>query len=197
MRTVIRDIQNKLKITTVYVTHDQEEAMAISDRIAVMKGGVIQQIGSPRQLYQRPENTFVASFIGRTNILHAHLECEDEKDRLVFDDGFSFEIHTIDPSNRGSQNVQVSVRPEDIEFVSVDKEGICGTVEASIFLGINTNYFIILANGDRILTIQISHLTNMLEKGEAVRMAMDGEKINIYSEDGKRNLILPAKGKLT
>ena len=73
MREVIKEIQNELGITTVYVTHDQEEAMAVSDRIAVMNAGVIQQIGTPKALYQRPANLFVATFIGRTNVLEKKL----------------------------------------------------------------------------------------------------------------------------
>lgn len=71
MRSVIRHTQKSVGITTVYVTHDQEEAMAISDKIAVMKDGVVQHIGTPRDIYQRPENVFVATFIGRTNIVPA------------------------------------------------------------------------------------------------------------------------------
>src|SRR5699024_5128091 len=69
MRNAIKHIQKEVGITTVYVTHDQEEAMAVSDKIAVMKDGVIQQIGTPQQVYQRPFNIFVATFIGRANIL--------------------------------------------------------------------------------------------------------------------------------
>ena len=69
MRSVIKDIQQTVGITTIYVTHDQEEAMAISDRIAVMNKGVIQHIGTPKGIYQRPANTFVAAFTGRSNLL--------------------------------------------------------------------------------------------------------------------------------
>ena len=74
MRSVIRHTQKSVGITTVYVTHDQEEAMAISDRIAVRKDGVIQHVGTPRDIYQRPKNVFVATFIGRTNIVNAHVK---------------------------------------------------------------------------------------------------------------------------
>ncbi|MBR5796308.1 MAG: ABC transporter ATP-binding protein, partial [Erysipelotrichaceae bacterium] len=73
MRTVIKEIQNSVGITTVYVTHDQEEAMAVSDRIAVMNNGDIQHIGTPKDLYQRPANLFVATFIGRTNVIDGKL----------------------------------------------------------------------------------------------------------------------------
>mgnify|MGYP000846598484 FL=1 len=74
MRVVIRNIQREVGITTVYVTHDQEEAMAISDRIAVMKDGVIQHVGTPKNIYHRPANVFVATFIGRTNLIKAELK---------------------------------------------------------------------------------------------------------------------------
>ncbi len=71
MRNAIRQIQNSVGITTIYVTHDQEEAMAVSDRIAVMSGGVIQHVSTPKSIYQRPANQFVANFIGRSNTLSA------------------------------------------------------------------------------------------------------------------------------
>ena len=73
MRTAIKEIQNSIGITTVYVTHDQEEAMAVSDRIAVMKDGEIQHLGQPKDIYQRPANLFVATFIGKTNVLNGNL----------------------------------------------------------------------------------------------------------------------------
>ncbi|MCK5672357.1 MAG: ABC transporter ATP-binding protein, partial [Spirochaetales bacterium] len=71
MRQAIRDLQKEVGITTIYVTHDQEEAMAISDRIAVMKDGIIQHVGTPQEIYHRPSNIFVATFIGRTNLIDA------------------------------------------------------------------------------------------------------------------------------
>src|SRR5699024_8166296 len=76
MRTVIKEIQHTVGITNVYVPHDQEEAMAVSDRIAVMNQGVIQQVGTPKAIYQRPANLFVATFIGRSNILPGELKPE-------------------------------------------------------------------------------------------------------------------------
>lgn len=84
MRQAIRAIQHEVGITTVYVTHDQEEAMAISDQIAVMKDGVIQQIGRPKELYHKPANEFVATFIGRTNIIPANLEKRSDGAYIVF-----------------------------------------------------------------------------------------------------------------
>lgn len=114
MRTVIRHTQKSVGITTVYVTHDQEEAMAISDRIAVMKDGVIQHIGKPKDIYQRPKNVFVATFIGRTNMVHAKIEGGE----LVFADGYREHIDAL--SKAEDQEVLCSIRPE--EFV-IGKEG--------------------------------------------------------------------------
>ncbi|WP_197512641.1 ABC transporter ATP-binding protein [Tessaracoccus coleopterorum] len=79
MRDVIREIQREVGTTTVYVTHDQEEAMAVSDRIAVMKDGIIQQLGTPPELYHRPSNLFVATFIGRSNVLPGTLEFRGDR----------------------------------------------------------------------------------------------------------------------
>ena len=95
MRTVIKEIQNSVGITTVYVTHDQEEAMAVSDRIAVMNGGVIQHVGTPKNIYQRPSNLFVASFIGRTNILDGKMRVENGKALVDLPTGYTVPFDTV------------------------------------------------------------------------------------------------------
>ncbi|MPM65325.1 Vitamin B12 import ATP-binding protein BtuD [bioreactor metagenome] len=194
MRTVIKEIQNKLKITTVYVTHDQEEAMAISDRIAVMKSGSIQQIGNPKQLYQRPENTFVSSFIGRTNLLEAEMMVDGDSAFLQWGDFFRLGLRTLPPRNRQSQKVLVSIRPEDFT-VALDgsTDGLPGTIEDSIFLGLNTHYFIKLATGERIVTIQESTIDNIIEKGSPIILRVKMEKINVFDKTGARNLLLEPK----
>ncbi|MEA4866568.1 MAG: ABC transporter ATP-binding protein, partial [Sphaerochaeta sp.] len=115
MRSVIKEIQNKLSITTIYVTHDQEEAMAVSDRIAVMDKGVIQQIGSPQVLYQRPANKFVAGFIGKTNIITRALVPQENTIKLQISDSYAIDIPGIHHQNR--TQVLVSIRPEDFQIV--------------------------------------------------------------------------------
>ena len=92
MRTVIKQIQHSVGITTVYVTHDQEEAMAVSDRIAVMSAGVIQHIGTPKNIYQRPANLFVSTFIGRSNIMNGKLVVENGKTFAVTASGYKAEM---------------------------------------------------------------------------------------------------------
>ena len=188
MRTAIKEIQNRIGITTVYVTHDQEEAMAVSDRIAVMDGGVIQQIGRPRDLYQRPENLFVATFIGRTNVLDAKLECAGGKGTLTFTDGHAVQLDNIDPE-AVSQAVKVSVRPE--EFVvqrDVTAPGVSATVDDSVFLGLNTHYFVHLDSGEKVEIVMESEIENSVPKGTAIKLAVKTHKINVFTADGARTL---------
>ena len=112
MRSAIKDIQNQVGITTVYVTHDQEEAMAVSDRIAVFDHGVIQQIGTPQQLYQRPKNLFTATFIGRTNIVEGTLTVgENGTGSLVLARTCGADITGLKGLGKGTYPVKVSVRP--------------------------------------------------------------------------------------
>ena len=188
MRTAIKEIQNRIGITTVYVTHDQEEAMAVSDRIAVMDGGVIQQIGRPRDLYQRPENLFVATFIGRTNVLDAKLECAGGKGTLTFADGHAVQLDNIDPA-AASQAVKVSVRPE--EFViqrDATAPGVSATVDDSVFLGLNTHYFVHLDSGEKVEIVMESEIENSVPKGTAIKLAVKTHKINVFTADGARTL---------
>ena len=188
MRTAIKEIQNRIGITTVYVTHDQEEAMAVSDRIAVMDGGVIQQIGRPRDLYQRPENLFVATFIGRTNVLDAKLECAGGKGTLTFADGHAVQLDNIDPE-AASQAVKVSVRPE--EFViqrDASAPGVSATVDDSVFLGLNTHYFVHLDSGEKVEIVMESEIENSVPKGTAIKLAVKTHKINVFTADGAHTL---------
>ena len=188
MRTAIKEIQNRIGITTVYVTHDQEEAMAVSDRIAVMDGGVIQQIGRPRDLYQRPENLFVVTFIGRTNVLDAKLECAGGKGTLTFTDGHAVQLDNIDPE-AASQAVKVSVRPE--EFViqrDASAPGVSATVDDSVFLGLNTHYFVHLDSGEKVEIVMESEIENSVPKGTAIKLAVKTHKINVFTADGARTL---------
>ena len=187
MREVIKEIQNDLVITTVYVTHDQEEAMAVSDRIAVMNAGVIQQIGTPKALYQRPANQFVATFIGRTNMLERKLVKNADGIAIDFG-GYVLPMKNLSQAAAAGQTVQVSVRPE--EFVIADKgeHGIEGTVEFSTFLGLNTHYLVRISTGERVEIIQESRIEDILSKGSKVCLTVKGEKINVFTQDGTTSL---------
>lgn len=190
MRTVIKEIQHTVGITNVYVTHDQEEAMAVSDRIAVMNQGDIQQVGTPKAIYQRPANLFVATFIGRSNILPGTLKVQGGKCVLCFDAGFEVELHNVLPEQQKQQRVQISVRPE--EFVlstSQEAGGLKATVDSSVFLGLNTHYFAHTDEGERIEIIQESQIDSVIPDGAVIRLGVKTEKINVFGEDGAHNLL--------
>ncbi|WP_440897570.1 ABC transporter ATP-binding protein [Amphibacillus sp. Q70] len=186
MRQVIREIQREIGITTVYVTHDQEEAMAISDLIAVMRDGEIQQIGKPKELYHRPANEFVASFIGRTNILEGELVQDNGQAILKMQHGRIIKMPLL--NHVEPQKVRVSIRPE--EFIRTEnKEAISARILESIYLGLNTEYFLVLETGEKVQMIEESMFTEDLNPGDQIYLDININKINVFTENGVRNLL--------
>ncbi|MGH4037001.1 MAG: ABC transporter ATP-binding protein [Sphaerochaeta sp.] len=180
MRQAIRNIQREVGITTIYVTHDQEEAMAISDRIAVMKLGVIQQIGKPQDIYHRPSNEFVASFIGRTNIVMA--DCDKNEIAIL--------NHKIKVNNLNyTGKVKVSIRPEEF-MLTEDKSAIPAIIKDTIFLGLNTHFFMELPNKQTVEIIKESVINNINETGKTVYLTINTDKVNVFTEDGTKNLVI-------
>ena len=180
MRTSIREIQRKLNITTIYVTHDQEEALAVSDRIAVMNMGVVEQVGRPYDIYSNPVNKFVANFIGISNFL----------DGKAVQGGVSI-LGTAPVPVRFKRpcegDVCVSVRPENIELVDAYEGGVNGEIKISTFLGDFISYEVRLANDQIIQCNQYVHLNpRMRENGEKVALKI--EKFNVFTADGKEAL---------
>jgi len=187
MRSAIKKIQKNVGITTIYVTHDQEEALAISDRIAVMNFGKILQVGTPEDIYLRPANLFVANFIVRSNILDAKLIVENNICNILFKDGY---IVQMDNVVRKSQAVKVAVRPEEL-VLSANGKGLRGKVLLSTFLGQNVNYEILLDEGTKILYTQfVTDMTEIIPNGEMVCLSVETERINVFDETGNDNLIL-------
>ena len=175
MRTVIKKLQKRLGITTIYVTHDQEEALAISDRIAVMKDGNIMQIGTPSEIYAKPENPFVAGFIGVSNFI----DCEVEQGGLVNIKG---EIKIKVPLRKEYIGVaKLSARPEQLFF---SKEGMPGKVTLSTFLGDYIEYEVLLDDGQSLIINEYTKDTSDVHNdGERVYISFDPEKISIYAND--------------
>ena len=196
MRTVIKHIQNSVGITTVYVTHDQEEAMAVSDRIAVMKDGFIQHVGTPKDLYQRPANLFVSTFIGRTNLLNGEVVMKDDKAVLVLPGKYEFVLDSIKEDEKKNQKVITSIRPEEFVVSETDTNGIPAKIEDSIFLGLNTHYFVRLETGEEVEIIQESKIDSIIPKGSSVYLGVKTEKINVFNEDGSRNIVTGVKNDL-
>jgi putative spermidine/putrescine transport system ATP-binding protein len=154
LREEIRRIQTQLGITTLYVTHDQEEALSISDRVAVMSQGEIEQIGTPADIYNTPETPFVAEFIGTMNRLEATITDADRGE--VEHDGTRLAVDEARGLRRG-ERVLVLVRPETLEVEPASNgatRGLIGEVVAHIFLGAITRLKV--AAGDRILSADIA-----------------------------------------
>ncbi|MFQ5675649.1 MAG: ABC transporter ATP-binding protein [bacterium] len=123
-REEIKSLQRRLRITTIYVTHDQDEALSLSDRIAVMQSGVCQQVGSPEDIYRRPANRFVAEFVGNSNILPARvLRTGKDKSQVEIHDNWRLEVATVAGVDLSSgRQVYLSVRPENIAILNGDSK---------------------------------------------------------------------------
>ncbi|HCD43332.1 MAG TPA: polyamine ABC transporter ATP-binding protein [Lachnoclostridium sp.] len=178
MRTVIKKLQRRLGITTIYVTHDQEEALAISDRIAVMKEGNIMQVGSPEEIYKKPGNTFVAGFIGVSNFI----ECEVDgsvPDRAVLNIKDECSLTCRLKSAYKGKGI-ISARPEQLFFD--EREGLPGRIVISTFLGDFIEYEIQLNNG---LSIQLNEYTkdasDLRPDGQEVRVNFDISAVGVYN----------------
>lgn len=194
MRSVIKEIQKNVGITTVYVTHDQEEAMAISDRIAVMKSGVIHQCGRPQDIYMRPADTFVAGFIGKSNMMEASLSWSGEDARLEFAGGYAVSVKTIDPAKKLTGKVLVSCRPEELIInQNKDDSGIPAEIVDSVFLGLNTHYFVQFATEERTEIIRESDVNKMIPVGTKISLKINTEKINIFNADSKESIMQGVK----
>lgn len=164
-------LKNELGITFVYVTHDQEEALTMSDTIVVMNQGYIQQIGSPEDIYNEPCNAFVADFIGESNIIAATMV----EDKLVHILGANF--HCVDTGFGKNKPVDVVIRPEDIDLVSPEQGIITGRVTSLIFKGVHYEMEV-LANGHEWLV----HSTDLSPVGSEVGIYVDPFDIQIMNK---------------
>ncbi|MFT9389349.1 MULTISPECIES: ABC transporter ATP-binding protein [Leuconostoc] len=169
MQYELREIQQRLGITFVFVTHDQEEALAMSDWIYVMNDGVVQQNGSPEDIYDEPINHFVADFIGESNILDGVMKA----DYLVHFTGKDFE--NVDAGMRPNEQVEVVLRPEDLDLTSVENGKLVVTIDDQSFRG---DYYEITAIDDDGNEWQVQ-ATNKSTIGERVGLTFDPEDIHI------------------
>lgn len=173
MQIELKNMQKELGITFVYVTHDQEEALTMSDKIIIMNQGEIQQIGSPIDIYNEPENAFVADFIGESNIFEGIME----KDFSVTFAGKSFTC--VDKGFVHNQPVDVVIRPEDVKLVSADQGLLTGVVKSVVFKGVH--YEMAVEEGERIWMV---HSTLMEEAGKPVGIMITPDDIHIMSKEG-------------
>jgi iron(III) transport system ATP-binding protein len=170
MRAEIKALQRKLSLTAIYVTHDQEEANAIADRMAVLDGGKIQQIGAPLELYDNPANRFVATFLGTANLIEGRIEPDG---RFVATDGFAL------PNVGGAPGpVCLSVRPQAIELASA-YGGLKATVASREFLGGTVRYTV--TTGAHALIVDAPHrrTAEVHAPGKVVGLAIDPRQVSV------------------
>lgn len=168
MQIELKKIQKEVGITFIYVTHDQEEALSMSDTVVVMNDGYIQQIGSPTDVYNEPENRFVAKFIGDSNIIEGTMI----KDCLVAFDDYTFEC--VDKGFKDNEEVEVVLRPEDIDIVAPENAKLRGVVSSIVFKGVH--YEILVDTKYRSYMI---HTTDYHEVGIEVGLSFGAEDIHV------------------
>ena len=172
MQMELKEMHKSLGITFVYVTHDQEEALTMSDTIVVMNQGYIQQMGSPEQIYNEPENAFVADFIGESNIVHG-IMLQDELVEI-----FGAKFACVDKGFGTNKPVDVVIRPEDIDLVEPEKGTLVGTVTHLIFKGVHYEMEVTTPDGFEWLV----HSTDMFPVGKQVGIHVDPFDIQIMNK---------------
>ncbi|WP_246777025.1 ABC transporter ATP-binding protein [Microvirga sp. VF16] len=190
MRDEIRRVQQELGITTVFVTHDQTEALTVSDRIAVMHGGSVAQFGTPTDIYRKPESSFVARFVGRMNVFVARAERRAGVSLLVSEDGFGF---TSRHAFSNGQRVEVMIRPHDMS-IDVNRQNdviestesarepnaAVGLVEKALYSGETTQYHVRV--GETIIISEVSAGMSAVRAavGAQVRLRWKEEDVHCF-----------------
>lgn len=168
MQYELKEMQKELGISFLFVTHDQEEALTMSDTVVVMKDGVIQQIGSPIDIYNEPKNRFTAGFIGESNIIEGVMK----KDYLVHFGGFDFKC--VDKGFKINETIEVVVRPEDIVLSNKKRNRITGIVDDITFKGVHYEIIVMVEDKEYII-----HSTDPVEVGKIVSLNFDPDDIHV------------------
>ena len=183
MRSELLALQRKLGITTIFVTHDQEEALSISDRVAVLDGGVIQQVGTPIELYDSPANRFIANFVGTINLLRGRV--------VRADGGAAFESPALGRialrGDTAERDAEIAIRPHALVLATPGapadpaRTWIEGTIEMREFLGEFVRYVIRLHEDT--ITVDETHFSDRVtyRPGDSVRVGIDPARVRLYS----------------
>jgi ABC-type Fe3+/spermidine/putrescine transport system ATPase subunit len=183
LRYDIKRMVKDLELTAIHVTHDQAEAMSISDRIAVMKKGKVQQVGTPEELYMSPQSVFVANFIGESNFLEGYVSSMIGKETSIELRGGTKVRATNGDLKRG-ERVVLAIRPETFALEKGVRQGenaISGSVEGMVFEGTNIRYEVRLENQDLILIVKPSMMGEWFNIGEKVTVSFQREKAHVFT----------------
>ena len=197
MRAEIIKLRERINTTFMYVTHDQTEAMTLGDRIVVMKDGMVQQIGTPQEVYSHPANLFVAGFIGmpQMNFYDAELERDGSSYKVRIGDA------VITPSEKKqaalaakgveSQPITLGVRPEDISLLEEGENVLTGTVDVTEMMGSSINLHVNVYGHDSIIVVQTTSLEGrplILNPGEQIAFSFGGGALHFFSKETEENL---------
>lgn len=173
MQIELKNMQRELGITFIYVTHDQEEALTMSDKIIIMNQGEIQQTGSPTDIYNEPENAFVADFIGESNIFDGIMPADC---RVIFADR---EFECVDSGFQTNESVDVVIRPEDVTLSKPEEGALTGEVISVVFKGVH--YEMLIRESARTWMV---HNTVMAPEGTKVGLSVMPNDIHIMHKEG-------------
>ena len=180
MQLELKAIQERVGITFVYVTHDQEEAITMSDRIAVMNDGKVLQIGTPEEIYEHPNSWFVADFIGESNFIPGKVKKLGENAGLEISDGRTLSAGWAEPGIEIGESAVISVRPEKLHIYPADADAqmdnmshISGLIEQSVYIGTDTRYIVRLTEDT---TVQVRQ-QNMVRGGTHLK---EGVNVNLF-----------------
>lgn len=179
MQYELKEMQRNLGITFIFVTHDQEEAMVMSDRIVVMKDGIIQQLGSPKDIYNEPVNRFVANFIGESNIVSGVYV---KKNLIRF---FDVDFECVGYEFADNEPVDVVIRPEDWDVVPLKKAKLIGNVTSSIFKGVHYELCVDIKGMEFVV-----HTYEDIKTGQKVGLSVDPYEICLMKVDGSCKTII-------
>ena len=178
MRQELLSLQRSLNLTTIFVTHDQEEANTTSDRIALLKGGVVQQIDSPKNLYDKPKNLFVANFIGSANILKGHVHGDGNSSYFESEDGFKIPV-----TSKITGECSLLLRPHTLEVTNSHNFHIQGTITNMEFLGSMLRYFVKTANNELIADTIHSKNSEVFNVGDEIFLRTSKEENYVLNNE--------------
>ncbi len=181
MRTEIRHLQKKLGITCLYVTHDQAEALTVADKIVVMSKGVVEQVGSPKEIYYNPSCAFVADFIGQANTLQMPISSyTDETVTCSVLPGYDFEARKgqgFPEDMSKAENANLIIRPENVSVNAPDRDGMPATVASAIFIGSHTEYELMLGENRWRINASVPTKIDTLVFNEGDKVSVSFDKV--------------------
>ena len=180
MRTELQRIQEEFNTTAVYVTHDQEEAMTMSDRVAVLADGVIQQVGTPQEIYSRPANRFVADFIGNPPMNFVDV---DVIGTTLVADNFEYDVTTYAEEVEDHNRLVLGIRPESIRVASNADDARSIDAYLDVLEHVGSDNYLHVQIGDEECTIRVPGHLNF-EEGESIRLVFEEENIHLFNESG-------------